>query len=212
MCALDNNKRMNSKNSNQYLEVYLTTYEGSQHLRLHGWLKRNNIAIRSENILNEEDCFGVFTVIIEGDDLDNLKEENLEKSLFCDLETMDLEKGNASFTPHQEEEEEYDLKEEFRDDLQNIQELMVNFPIKDPGDIKNFLKQANETSLALFKRNDDFINDYVKTREMSKDDKLKDLEYMIEAFVPEERYEDCALLVKIKEKVIKYYEKTIIKK
>ena len=65
---------------------------------------------------------------------------------------------------------------------------------------------------ALFKKNKDFINDYVKTNEMSAKDKLKDLELMIEAFVEEERYEDCALLVKIKEKVIKYYEKSIIKK
>ena len=47
---------------------------------------------------------------------------------------------------------------------------------------------------------------------MSKKDKLKDLEIMIDTFVEEERYEDCALLVKIKNKVIKYYEKTLIKK
>ena len=33
---------------------------------------------------------------------------------------------------------------------------------------------------------------------MSKKEKLKDLDLMIEAFVEEERYEDCALLVKIK--------------
>ena len=39
---------------------------------------------------------------------------------------------------------------------------------------------------------------------MSSKDKLKDLDLMIEAFVEEERYEDCAFLVKIKEKVIKY--------
>ena len=43
-------------------------------------------------------------------------------------------------------------------------------------------------------------------------DKLKDLELMIEAFVEEERYEDCALLVKIKNKVIKHYEKPLVKK
>jgi hypothetical protein len=30
---------------------------------------------------------------------------------------------------------------------------------------------------------------------------------MIEHFVEEERYEDCALLVKIKDKVKKYYKK-----
>ena len=47
---------------------------------------------------------------------------------------------------------------------------------------------------------------------MSKKDKLKDLDIMIESFVEEERYEDCALLVKIKEKVIKYYEKSLTRK
>ena len=39
--------------------------------------------------------------------------------------------------------------------------------------------------------------------------KLKDLEIMINAFVEEERYEDCALLVKIKNKVIKHYKKQL---
>ena len=47
---------------------------------------------------------------------------------------------------------------------------------------------------------------------MSIKDKLKDLELMIEAFVEEERYEDCALLVKIKDKIKKYYKKQKLKK
>ena len=47
---------------------------------------------------------------------------------------------------------------------------------------------------------------------MTKKDKLKDLEIMIDTFVEEERYEDCALLVKIKKKVIKYYEKSTARK
>jgi len=91
--------------------------------------------------------------------------------------------------------------------FESIQNFMFSFQIRDKDDIQKFLTQANETSLALFKKNKDFINDYVETDEMSAKDKLKDLELMIEAFVEEERYEDCALLVKIKEKVIKYYEK-----
>ena len=36
---------------------------------------------------------------------------------------------------------------------------------------------------------------------MSEKDKLKDLSIMIEAFEGEERYEDCALLVKIMDKI-----------
>ena len=47
---------------------------------------------------------------------------------------------------------------------------------------------------------------------MSKKDKLKDIELMIEHFVEEERYEDCALLVKVKNKIIKFYEKSLTKK
>jgi len=93
-----------------------------------------------------------------------------------------------------------------------IQDFMFNFQIRSKEDIETFLKQANETSLALFKRNDEFVDDYVKTKEMSKKDKLKDIDHMIEAFVEEERYEDCAFLVKIKDKVIKYYEKPLTKK
>ena len=89
---------------------------------------------------------------------------------------------------------------------------MFSFQIRDKADIQKFLTQANETSLALFKKNNDFIKDYVETSEMTKKDKLKDLELMIEAFVEEERYEDCALLVKIKNKVIKFYEKSLTKK
>ena len=35
---------------------------------------------------------------------------------------------------------------------------------------------------------------------------------MIETFVEEERYEDCAFLVKIKEKIEKHYKLKVIKK
>ena len=95
------------------------------------------------------------------------------------------------------------------DMIESIQDFMFNFQIKDKNDIQKFLTEANETSLALFKQNKDFINDYVETIEMSEKDKLKDLEIMIDTFVEEERYEDCALLVKIKNKVIKHYKKQL---
>ena len=88
---------------------------------------------------------------------------------------------------------------------------MKNFFNFNKEDLDIFLTQANETSLALFKKNDDFINEYVETSEMSKEDKLKDLELMIETFVEEERYEDCAFLVKIKEKIEKHYKLKVIK-
>jgi len=96
--------------------------------------------------------------------------------------------------------------------FESIQNFMFSFQVRDKKDIETFLKQANETSLALFKKNDDFIDDYIETDEMSAKDKIKDLDLMIEAFVEEERYEDCALLVKIKDKIKKHYKKNKIKK
>ena len=187
------------------VEVYLTTFDGEQHLRLHGWLKRNDVLIKTENISNSDDHFGVFMIFITDKQLDNLKEDNLENSLFMDLEVMSTESERWNIFQGLN-------KDTFEKDLEKIQDFMFSFQIKDKGDIQKFLIQANETSLALFKKNKDFINDYVETDEMSKKDKLKDLEIMIDTFVEEERYEDCALLVKIKNKVIKYYEKTLIKK
>ena len=74
---------------NSETEICLLTYDGAQHLKLHGWLKRNKVPIRSENIINEEDCFGAFTVIISDDSFYDLEEENTEKSLFIDLQIID---------------------------------------------------------------------------------------------------------------------------
>jgi len=84
---------------------------------------------------------------------------------------------------------------------------MIDFLNFNEKDIDGFLKQANETSLILFKQGDDFINEYIATNELSYKNKLKDIEIMIEYFVKEERYEDCALLVEIKNKIKKYYDK-----
>ena len=196
---------MGKWNRHREMEVFLTTFDGAQHLRLHGWLKRNDCLIKSENIVDQDDYFGVFTIYVTENQLNKLKENNTESSLFMELEIMSTES------------ERWDLfqglnKDRFKKDLEKIQNFMFSFQIKDKGDIEKFLTQANETSLALFKKNDDFVDDYVKTSEMSKKDKLKDLDIMIEAFVEEERYEDCALLVKIKNKVIKYYKKQKLKK
>ena len=189
---------MGKWNRHREMEVYLTTFDGAQHLRLHGWFKRNDVLVKSENIVDQDDYFGVFMVYVTENQLEKLKENNIDSSLFINLEVMSTES------------ERWDLfkdkkKDDFEKDLEKIQDFMFSFQIKDKKDIQKFLIQANETSLTLFKKNKDFINDYVETTEMSEKDKLKDLEIMIEAFVEEERYEDCALLVKIKKKVIKYY-------
>jgi valyl-tRNA synthetase len=186
------------------MEVYLTTFSGEQHLRLHGWLKRNDTLIKMENIADVDDYFGSFVVYITSEILEKLKKENKEKSLFLDLEVMSTESERWNLFQNKSK----DKSELF----ESIQNFMFSFQIKDKKDIEKFLKEANETSLALFKKNDDFINDYVETDEMPVKDKIRDLNLMIEAFVEEERYEDCALLVKIKDKIKKHYKKTKIKK
>ena len=186
------------------IEVFLTTYDGSQHLRLHGWLKRNDCLVKSENIVDQDDYFGVFTVYITENQLNKLKENNTESSLFMELEVMSTESERWNLFQ--------DRTKDKDNILESIQDFMFSFQVRDKKDIEKFLTEANETSLALFKKNNDFIDDYVETIEMSKKDKLKDLELMIEAFIEEERYEDCALLVKIKNKVIKYYEKSLARK
>ena len=192
---------MGKWNRHREMEVYLTTFDGEQHLRLHGWLKRNDCLIKSENIVDQDDYFGVFTVYITENQLNKLKENNTESSLFMELEVMSTES------------ERWNLFQDRTKDkdkiFESIQNFMFSFQIRDKDDIQKFLTQANETSLALFKKNKDFIDDYVETPEMSVKDKLKDLELMIEAFVEEERYEDCALLVKIKNKIEKNYKKQL---
>ena len=187
------------------LEVYLTTFDGAQHLRLHGWLKRNDTLIKAENIADNGDHFGTFMVYITENQLNKLKENNTESSLFMELEVMSTESERWNLFQSIKEKE----KENIADKIQNF---MFSFQIRDKDDIQKFISQANETSLALFKQSKDFINDYVETDEMSAKEKLKDLELMIEAFVEEERYEDCALLVKIKNQIKKHYKNNKIKK
>ena len=184
---------MNSWNKHRELEIYLTTYDGAQHLRLHGWLKRNDTLIKAETITNKEDHFGNFIVYITENTLDKLKEQNTERSLFMDLEVMSTESERWNLFNKKNEENVFE----------KIQDFLFAFQLKDKKDIDKFLRDANETSLALFKKNSDFIDDYVSTTELSKKEKLRDLDLMIESFVEEERYEDCAFLVKIKNKIEK---------
>ena len=183
-------------------EVHLLTYDGSQHLRLHGWLKRNDVLIKSETIHNNDESFGRFMVFINNIMLEKLKEENLERGLFVDIDVMngESERWNMIKGLNKEEDERENL-------LDKIQDFMFSFQIRDKDDIEKFLSQANETSLKLFKQNESFVEDYVTTKELTYEDKLKDIDLMIEAFIEQERYEDCALLVKVKNKVKEFYKK-----
>ena len=184
-------------------EVHLLTYDGAQHLRLHGWLKRNDVLIKSETIHNNDDSFGRFMVFINNIMLEKLKEENLERGLFLDIDVMNGESERWGLIKNIEKENERENL------LDKIQDFMFSFQIRDKDDIEKFLKKANETSLKLFKQSKSFIKDYVKTRELTYEDKIKDIDLMIETFVEEERYEDCALLVKVKKQINKHYKKKI---
>ena len=178
-------------------EVHLTTYDGAQHLRLNGWFKRNDVLVKSESIHNKNDIFGTFIIYINDIMLERLKEDNLERGLFCDIEVFNSEENRY-----------YSYKKYKNEDLvEKIQDFLFKFQINDKEDIDKFLAQANETSLALFKKNKDFVIDYVKTKELSEKEKIRDIDLMIASFQEVERYEDCAFLVKIKNKVIKHYKK-----
>jgi len=182
-------------------EVHLLTYDGSQHLRLHGWLKRNDVLVKSETIHNNDESFGRFMVFINNIMLEKLKEENLERGLFVDIDVMNTENERWNMIKGLNKEDERENL------LDKIQDFMFSFQIRDKEDIEKFLNQANETSLKLFKQNESFVEDYVTTKELTYEDKLKDIDLMIEAFIEQERYEDCALLVKVKNKVKEFYKK-----
>lgn len=185
-------------------EVHLLTYDGSQHLRLHGWLKRNDVLIKSETIHNSDESFGRFMIFINNIMLEKLKEENLERGLFIDIDVMNGESERWGLIKNIEKESKETERENL---LDKIQDFMFSFQIRDKDDIEKFLKQANETSLSLFKQSKSFIKDYIETNELTYEDKIKDIDLMIEAFVEQERYEDCALLVKVKNKVKEFYKK-----
>ena len=211
------------------LEVYLTTYDGAQHLRLHGWLKRNSILIKSETIDKSKDHFGMFMIYVNDEMLDKLKSANLEQGMYCDMDVMGNEssrldlfkKSNdikfdwGSLEDDLDEDGNFPLDEDGHFDpsrLENldkfsngIKSFMFSLDLQSPERMDEFIKSANEMSLKLFKREDEFVEEYIKTPAMSSKEKIKDIEIMIEYFIENgERYEDCAILNKIKERIINY--------
>ena len=206
------------------LEVYLTTYDGAQHLRLHGWLKRNSVLIKSETIHKTEMSFGMFMVYVGNDILDKLKKANLEQGMYCDMDVMgsessrldlfkrsnpeikfDDEIDDDSNFPRNEDGFDIDKLEDIDKYSSSIKSFMFSLDLQSPEDIDNFIKQANETSLKLFKREDEFTEEYIQTNALSTKEKIKDIEIMIEYFIENgERYEDCAILHKVKDKIINH--------
>jgi hypothetical protein len=183
------------------MEVCLKTYDGTQHLRLHGWLKRNDVLIKMESFTSEKEResdshFGSFIIYITEKTLKKLKEENLEKGLFMDLEILSGEE--ARWKGYKKMDNIMKLDEGIKDFLFDIAGS-----ISSPEDISRFVGRANETTLKLFKKDQIYIKEYVESNDMSYKHKLKDLDLLIDYFEEQERYEDCALLVKVKKQVEK---------
>ena len=181
-------------NKQHQLEIILKTFDGAQHLRLHGWLKRNDTLIKMESFANKgEDYFGSFIVLLESKVLDILKEENLEKGLFVHIDIISKEENTFKLS----------------DNMMKLDEGIKNFlfdvagTLSSPEDISRFVGKANETTLSLFKQSESYITEYIETNDMSYDNKMKDLDILIEYFEEQERYEDCALILEVKRKVEK---------
>lgn len=177
------------------MEICLTTGDGIQHLRLHGYLKRSDIPIKSEIVSNNEKQFGMIIVICDSDTLAALKKR---EDLFETISVMDGE--NARWGLYKT------MKNQ--NIVEQIKDFMFSFDFSDPKkSAESMLHRANETSIELFRKNKSFIDDYVNTNFLTYEEKLKDLELMINYFEDLERYEDCALLVEIKEKIKKVTSK-----
>jgi len=182
------------------MEVCIKTYDGTQHLRLHGWLKRNDVLIKMEQYTTEKErkkeihYFGTFIVYITEKTLENLKEENLEKGLFMDIEI--LSSGEKRFETFKGLDSITKLDEGIKDFLFDIAGS-----ISSPEDITRFVSRANDTTVKLFRKSQTYITEYVETNEMTYEHKIKDLDMLLEYFEEREQYEDCALILKVKEKV-----------
>ena len=176
------------------IEIYLATYDGAQHLLLHGWLKKNKVTIKMEHHASKKtDNFGGFEAYISESLLEKLKEDNLENGLFTDIKILSQENTKT-----------FNIANVLKLD-EGLKEFLFDIAgqISSPEDITKFVGKANETTLKLFRQAPEYITEYIETNEMSYDSKLKDLDILIEYFEEQERYEDCALLVKVKQKVKK---------
>ena len=180
-------------NKQHQLEIILKTFDGAQHLRLHGWLKRNDTLIKMESFAHKgDDYFGSFIVYITEKVLSKLKEENMEKELFTHVDILSREiKENI-----------FELDNVIKLD-EGIKEFLFDIAgqLSSPEDITRFVGKANETTLKLFKQKQSYITEYVETNDMSYDNKMKDLDILIQYFEEQERYEDCALILEVKDKV-----------
>tara|TARA_Y100001963_G_scaffold152071_1_gene236161 strand:- start:512 stop:1159 length:648 start_codon:yes stop_codon:yes gene_type:complete len=184
-------------NRHTEMEILLKTYDGTQHLRLHGWLKRNDVLIKMESFANKGDeFFGSFIVYITEKTLNKLKKENTEKGLFLELKILSGEE--ARWEGYKGMDNIMKLDEGIKDFLFSIAGSLTS-----KKDVKDYVKKANELSIKMFRKNPSYVNEYVESNDMTYKDKIKDIDMMIEYFEEREKYEDCAFLMTIKQKVEK---------
>ena len=195
----DNWNDFNPDDMAHELEVHIITIDGAQHLRLNGYLKRNSILIKSETIADDkkEGIFGRFMIYPTYKQLEALKKENRKNDLYDELETMTNESGR------------WDLykKDTSMFNIQKLDEGIKNFlfdiSLQTPKDINNWVEKANKVSMDLFRSSKSYQDEYVETNDMGYKEKIKDIDMMIDYFEEKEKYEDCAILMKIKQRIEK---------
>ena len=177
-----------------HIEVCLTTEDGVQHLRCHGWLKRQTILIKTEQVFGNKrkksTDFGMFIIVIPSENLVELIE--MDGDMFNSYEVLSKEDERWSTYKR--------LKD--KDFVQNIADFMFSLSPETKVDIDVFTNKANEATLSLFKNSDEFLGDYVVNGFMTIEEKLTDLDYLIGFFESQERYEDCNYILKIKDKIV----------
>ena len=178
----------------EHIEICLTTENGVQHLRCHGWLKRQTILIKTEQVFGdkgrESTDFGMFIIVIPREKLLELSE--MDGDMFNSYEVLSKEDERWSTYKR--------IKD--KDFVQNIADFMFSLSPETKVDIDVFTSKANEATLELFRKSNEFLGDYVVNEFMTIEEKLIDLDYLIGFFEEQERYEDCALLIKIRKKII----------
>jgi hypothetical protein len=181
------------------LEVHIITVDGAQHLRLNGYLKRNSILIKSETIASDEKegVFGRFMIYPTYKQLEALKKENRKNDLYDELETMTSEDGRWDL--YKKDTAMFNIKKLD----EGIKNFLFDISLQTPKDMSNWIEKANKVSMDLFRSSKSYQDEYVESNEMSYRDKIKDIDIMIEHFEEREKYEDCAILVKIKQRIEK---------
>ena len=181
------------------LEVHIITIDGAQHLRLNGYLKRNSIIIKSETIADDkkEGMFGRFMIYPTYKQLEALKKENRKNDLYSELETMTNEAGRWDL--YKKDTKMFSI-EKLDEGIKNF---LFNVSLQSSTDITNWVEKANKVSMDLFKESKSYQDEYVETNEMAYEDKIRDVDMMIEYFEEREHYEDCAILLKIKQRIEK---------